>query len=158
MPNIGTVLKHEIARLSRREIRAEVQTTKKASANYRRDIAALKREVGVLKRQVALLQRQTIDRQRALPTDSTTQKVRFVAKGLRSQRNRLGLSAEAYGRLVGVSAQSIYNWEQGHATPRAEQIASVASIRSISKKVAQERLKQMDEKGPKRSRKRRRQQ
>jgi hypothetical protein len=45
IPNIGAVLKHEIARLSRREIRAQVQTTKKASAQYRRHIAALRREV-----------------------------------------------------------------------------------------------------------------
>jgi len=152
MPNIGAVLKYEIARLSRREIRAQVQTTKKASAQYRRDIAALKRELGALKRQVGLLQRTALGR----PTEiqGGSKKVRFVPKGLRSQRNRLGVSAEDYGRLVGVSAQSIYNWEQGHTTPREEQLNAIVALRGISKRVAEARLQQMRAKGAQRLRKR----
>jgi hypothetical protein len=43
---------------------------------------------------------------------SSNGKVRFVADGLKSQRSRLGLSAADYGRLVGVSAQSVYNWNK----------------------------------------------
>ncbi len=153
MPNIGTVLKQEIARLSRREIRAQVHTTKKASAQHRRDIALLKREVATLRRQVALLQRQALRAPSAIPSESTTRKVRFVAKGLRSQRKRLGLSAEDYAKLMGVSAQSIYNWERGHATPRAEQISALAGLRGMSKRMAAARLAQLGRKTVKRSRK-----
>lgn len=143
MPNIGALLKQEIGRLSRREIRSQVHTTKKASAQHRRDIAALKREVEVLRRQVALLQRQILKRPSPMPGASATRKVRFVAKGLRSQRKRLGVSAEDYGRLVGVSAQSIYNWEQGHTAPRAEQLAALAALRGMTKRVAEARLAQL---------------
>jgi DNA-binding transcriptional regulator YiaG len=142
MPNIGALLKQEITRLSRREVRGQVQTTKKASAQYRRDIAALKRELGTLKRQVALLQRHAPGTPPAMQSDSTGTKVRFVAKGLRSQRSRLGLSAENYGRLVGVSAQSVYNWEQGHTTPRAGQVTAIAALRGIGKREAEARLEQ----------------
>ena len=154
MPNIGALLKHEIARLSRREIRAQVQTTKKASAQYRRHIAALRREVEALRRQVALLQRQTLGSSPTIPTGSTTKKVRFVPKGLRSQRDRVGLSAEDYGRLVGVSAQSIYNWEQGRTTPREQQLGAIVALRGISKRVAEARSQQMRAKGARRSPKR----
>lgn len=139
MPNIGAVLKQEIARLSRREIRSEVQATRKASAQYRRHIAALRRQVEVLERQVAVLSR----RVRAAPTQSapeTGTKFRFVAKGLRSQRARLGLSAEEYAKLLGVSAQSVYNWERGHATPRPAQVAAIARLRGIGKREARSRL------------------
>ena len=139
MPNIGAVLKQEIARLSRREIRSEVQATRKASAQYRRHIAALRRQVEVLERQVAVLSR----RVRAAPTQSapeTGTKFRFVAKGLRSQRARLGLSAEEYAKLLGVSAQSVYNWERGHATPRPAQVAAIALLRGIGKREARSRL------------------
>ena len=48
MPNIGAVLKQEIARLSRREIRGQVEATKKASAQYRRHIATLRRQIATL--------------------------------------------------------------------------------------------------------------
>jgi len=144
MPNIGALLKQEIARLSRREIRAQTQTAKKASAQYRRDIAALKREVQVLKREVALLARRSLGKPPSIPAGANGAKLRFVAKGLRSQRKRLGLSAESFGRLLNVSAQSIYNWEQGHATPRAEQVKAIAALRGIGKREAEARLSQMD--------------
>jgi DNA-binding XRE family transcriptional regulator len=140
MPNIGAVLKQEMVRLSRREVRAQLQATKKASAQYRRDIATLKRDVGTLKRQIGLLQRRAPGGPHAIPDDSATRKVRFVAKGLRSQRNRIGLSADDYAKLVGVSAQTIYNWEQGHTTPRPEQVKAIAALRGIGKREAAARL------------------
>lgn len=153
MPNIGALLKQEIARLSRRETRAQIHTTKTASAQHRRDIAALKREVGTLKRQVALLQRQALKASPVAPAEAGTRKLRFVAKGLRSQRKRLGISAEDYGRLVGVSAQSIYNWERGRATPRAEQVASLAALRGVTKQMAGARLAQLGRKTARKQRK-----
>ena len=45
MPNIASVLKDEILRLARKEVRRELEGLKKASAQYRSDIAALKRQV-----------------------------------------------------------------------------------------------------------------
>jgi DNA-binding transcriptional regulator YiaG len=153
MPNIGALLKQEIARLSRREIRGQVQATKKASSQYRRHIAALKRQVTTLERQMALLQRRVLGPAAAAASGSTNHRVRFVAKGLKSHRNRLGLSATDYGRLVGVSAQSVYNWEQGHADPRAEQRKMIAALRGIGKREAQARLEQLGAKRDKRSRK-----
>ena len=139
MPNIGALLKQEIVRLARRESRAEGEATKKASAQHRRHIAALKRQVTTLERQVALLRRSAIDGPQAT-TAASPQKLRFVAKGLKAQRGRLGLSAADYGKLVGVSAQSVYNWEQGNASPRPEQLKMLAAVRAISKREAQARL------------------
>ena len=57
MPNIGTVLREEIIRLSRREGRSQIDPTKKSTAQHRRDIALLKRQVTQLERRVALLTR-----------------------------------------------------------------------------------------------------
>lgn len=139
MPNIGAVLKQEIARLSRRELRSEVEATKKASAQYRRHIATLRRQVAALERQVALLARR-VGNGAAAPTSEAQTKFRFVAKGLKSQRARLGLSASEYAKLLGVSAQSIYNWEHGHASPRTAQVAAMARLRGIGKREARARL------------------
>ena len=148
MPNIGALLKQEMARLSRREIRAHLQATKKASSQYRKHIAALKRQVAALERQVALLGRRAPTAQASAPAA----KMRFVAKGLKSQRSRLGLSAAEYGRLAGVSAQSVYNWEQGHATPRPEQLKVIATLRNAGKRDAQRLLEQLGAKAAPKSR------
>lgn len=143
MPNIGALLKAEITRLSKREIRQEMAGVKKASASYRREIAALKRQVIALQRKSALLERRTKDavdiKAGALPD----RPLRFVAKGLRSLRKRLGLSAVQLALLLGVSEQSVYNWEAKKATPRKEQVVAISAMRGLGKREAQSRLESM---------------
>ena len=153
MPNIGAVLKEEISRLARRELRGQVKGMKKASAQYRRDIAALKRKVAKFEHQVSLLQGRVL-KDAAAPSDgSAEQRVRFVPKSLRSQRERLGLSAADYGRLAGVSAKSVYDWEHAAARPRREQLATLAVLRGMGKREARVRLEQLDKQGSRRGRK-----
>ena len=143
MPNLATVLREEISRLARKEIRIQTEGMKRASAQHRRDIAALKRHVAELQRKVALLERQVPKEAPTAVPAETDKKLRFTAKGLRSQRRRLGLSAADYAKLVGVTPRSIYNWEQETARPRQEQIAILAGLRGIGKKEAQARLRQL---------------
>ena len=142
MPNIAAVLKDEISRLARRELKGQVQGMKKASAQYRRNIAALKRQVSKLQSQVALLQGKVLNHSSAAQAEPA-KRVRFVPKAIRSQRQRLGLSAEDFGKLVGVSAQSVYNWEHQTARPRAGQLAALAALRAMGKREAQARLEQL---------------
>ena len=98
------------------------------------------------KRKVVVLERGIRAQPHAAPNGSSAKRPRFVAKGLRSQRARLGLSAADYGRLVGVSAQSIYNWEQASAIPRDEQLVALAALRGIAKREATARLERLDAK------------
>ena len=143
MPNLGSVLKEEIIRLSRKESRSQIDPTKKAAIRQRHELAELKRQVAQLVRQVALLSRKTLGAPAVVPADDKGKLARFSAKALQVQRERLGLSAEDFGKLVGVSAQSIYNWEHEKARPRAEQLAKVAVLRGIGKREAKARLDQL---------------
>jgi DNA-binding XRE family transcriptional regulator len=144
MPNVAALLKQEITRLARKEGRGAVDPLKKASAQHRRAIAALRRQIAQLQRQLATLGRRLEKGAGAAPAAPEEPKVRFVARGLHSRRARLGLSAAEYGKLVGVSAQSIYNWEQGAARPRAAQLAALVALRGIGKRQARERLEQAE--------------
>lgn len=65
---------------------------------------------------------------------AATKQVRFVPKGLVSTRKRLGLSAAELARMMGVSAQTIYNWERGVTKPGPEQQGTLASLRGIGKR------------------------
>lgn len=140
MPNIASVLKDEIARVARKEMRAETQHLKKASAQYRSTIAALKRRLATLEKQVARLGRTGRRTAVAAPPEDAAIKLRFSAKGLIAQRRRLGLSAPQAAALLGVSAQSIYKWEEGKTRPRASQLPAIAALRSMGKKQAAQRL------------------
>ena len=95
MPNIATILKHEISRVARREVRGETQSLKKAAGAHRAEIAALKRRT------------------------------------------------HDCGLLLGVSGQSIYNWEEGKARPRAKHLPAVAALRTLGKKAATAHLESL---------------
>ena len=148
MPNIASVIKDEISRLCRREIRKQVDPVKKSSAGYRRDIASLKRQVFALERKAALLTKRTAASVDAPPT-LPDRPVRFVAKGLRAMRTRLGLSAPQLAKLMNVSEQSVYNWETKKATPRKEQLAAIIAMRTLGKREVRARLEALNP--PKRS-------
>jgi DNA-binding XRE family transcriptional regulator len=143
MPNIAAVLKEEIVRLARKEIRRQTNVLRKASAQYRKDIAEMKRRVSHLLRKVIPLEKQVLKNVPPQVTEVDAQRVRFTAKGLRSQRNRLGLSAADCGKLIGVTDQTIYNWEHETARPRKQQVALVASLRCMGKREALARLEQL---------------
>jgi DNA-binding XRE family transcriptional regulator len=143
MPNIASVLKQEISRIARKESRSEIEAVKKATVQHRRYIAALRQQVKLLERQVATLkgkEGQTSAQPAANGADGP--QVRFVAKGLRSLRERLDLTVAEMARLVGVSGQTVYNWEAKVTKPRSEQLKAIAELRSLGKREARNRLEQ----------------
>jgi DNA-binding transcriptional regulator YiaG len=138
MPNIGSILKSEISRLARKEVRAEVSGLKKAATTYRSEIAALKQRTQNLERELRRLANGPAKAMSAANDEGPSEAVRFGAKGLATQRKRLGLSAHDVGLLVGTSSQSVYNWEQSKARPRAQHMPALAALRTLSKKQARD--------------------
>ena len=145
MPNIASVLKVEIVRLARKEVRSEVDAIRKALAAARAEGAALKRRVSELERSLRQPARVAHARPPS-PSPSPVEeadgadKFRFRASGMASNRKRLGLSAADFGLLVGASGQSVYAWEQGKARPRGKNLAAIAALRGVGKREVVERL------------------
>ena len=148
MSNIAVAIKSEITRLARKEIRSETESMRTAVAQYRRDIAALKRTVEAQRKEIDFLKAQerkrigstTVEPEAALSGD-----IRFSARSVRAQRKRLGLSAEDFGKLIGVSGQTIYNWEQGTSRPRDAQFAKFVEVRALKKREAVRQLELLGE-------------
>ncbi|MBX9960769.1 MAG: helix-turn-helix domain-containing protein [Burkholderiaceae bacterium] len=139
MANIASFLKAEISRIARKEIRTETQTLKKASTQYRSDIAALKRRVAEQERLIAKL-RKSKPAAEAVEQQEDGPQIRFRADGFASLRKKLGLSAADMGKLLGVSLQTIYHWEKGQSKPRASQLLGIAEVRKLGKRGAAARL------------------
>ena len=144
MPNIAAVFKAEIARIARKEVRTQTDEFRKASSQYRAHIAALRRRVDTLERQLKSASRSTGRAAAAAETESDADTHRrFSATRLAAQRRKLGLSAADFAALIGVSALSIYKWEQGKARPRAKQLEAIASVRGVGKREAAKRLAEL---------------
>ena len=160
MATLANALKEEISRLARKEVRQQTAETAKSAARSERDIAELKRQIQTLQQKLSATRTQDAPKQPAAkkaPSKKAAAKrqngkvadaqsakqsarSRFSAENLKASRERLGLSADNYGRLIGVSGLSIYNWEQGKARPRESSIAALATIRGIGKREAAKRL------------------
>ena len=143
MPNIAVTFRQEIIRLARKEIRRETQVLRKASAQYRRLIAELKRETRKLRSDVLRFALQASGDAKPQVLEAESGNARFSAKSVIAQRKRLGFSAADYGKLVGVTAQTIFNWEHGTSRPRQAQINALGSLRVIGKREAVARLEQI---------------
>ena len=140
MPNIASILKDEITRLARKEIRSELEALRKASAQYRSDIAGLKRRVAELEKQAGRLVPKSSKKVIPVVEGEGPTNFRFSAKRFAAQRQKLGVSAGDMGTLLGVSAQTVYNWEAGKARPRQQQLAAIAAVRKLGKRDVKARL------------------
>ena len=139
MTTFANQLKSEIARIAKKEVRAETQQLKKASAQYRSEIAALKRHIAVLEAAVKKIAKGQPKPVLKVEKESSTA-LRFRAGGFATLRKKLDLSAEQMGKLIGVSAQSVYHWEAEKSRPRASQLPSIAAARKLTKKEAWAKL------------------
>ena len=169
MTTLANALKEEIGRLARREIRQQTAGTVKSVAQFEREIAALKSQVQDLqqtlsgqrtpdasgrtaskkaagkkaasKKAPAKKQSGAEKAAAAKPASGKrSARAQFSPGALKTSRERLGLSADNYGKLIGVSGLSIYNWEQGKARPRDSSIEALGSIKGIGKREAAKRL------------------
>lgn len=142
MTNFAVQLKAEISRIAKKEVRSETKQLKKASVSYRSEIATLKRRLSELEKALSKAKRVS-----AKPTNSVDaepkENLRFRASGFATLRKKLGLSAEQMGKLIGVSAQSVYHWETGKSKPRASQMPSIAQARKLGKRGAAARLAEL---------------
>jgi DNA-binding transcriptional regulator YiaG len=149
MPNLAAALREEISRLARKEIRSQTEAFRKASTQHRKHITEMRRQVSELEHKVSFLEKQMRRDMSSQASEADAEGVRFSAKGLRSNRKRLGLSAADYGMLIGVTGQTVYNWEREASSPGKQQLAIVASLRRMGKKEARGRLEQLSQEGQK---------
>ncbi len=139
MPTFASALKQEITRLARKEIKAETVSTRRAVAQFRRDIAELKRLAKSMDRRLAALERSEKKRAGKPVSPELAEGARFSPRWVRSHREKIGFSQAEYAVLVGVSSLTIYNWESGRTRPRKEQLAALVAVRKLGKREAERR-------------------
>lgn len=142
MPNIASVLKAEITRVARKEVRTEVDALRKSNMQHRSAIASLRRQIVALQKEVRRTSKQHVASKQTTNVKAAVEapQRRFSASRLAAHRAKLGVSAVTYGKLLDIGGQTIYNWEQGKARPSAQQIQQLAEARELSRPVLLERL------------------
>jgi DNA-binding transcriptional regulator YiaG len=148
MPNIGLVLRQEISRLARKEIKGAIAPFRKDNAGLKRTVADLKRRIVVLERDNKRLQK-IASAQAAVDAEvkpEAVERARISAQTIRTLRNKLGLTQVELAKLLDVSGQTIYQWESkdGPLTLRSVPKAAIIAARGLGARDARARLEEID--------------
>ena len=148
MPDVARILREEVQRLAKRQVKAGLAPVKRDSIRLKHNVADLRREVTALTRTVReLLARVTLvmaTKETEVATERATV-LRPTSKSLARLRRRLDLTQVEFGKLLGVSGQTVLNWERkgGRVRMRGANLAAVAGIQTIGKREARLRLEGM---------------
>ena len=127
MPNIALVLKGEIRRIARREVRLECDPLKSQVNELKKTVKEQKQTIKQLEKALAKLP----DQSAPAVLDSAAGKqstARITASFIKRQRTRLKLSQRELGQLLRVSTNTIVRWEAGTSKPRATHQIHLADL------------------------------
>jgi DNA-binding transcriptional regulator YiaG len=134
---IESMIKSEIQRLARREIRSTFLPMKREVRTMRLKLSGLIKGFKTLNR-VAKEQVQRASEEFKLEASPEQIKVaRFSPARIRALRIKKGLSQKGLGMLVGVSLGTVVLWEKGKINPRAERKGALIALRKLGKREIQ---------------------
>lgn len=143
MPNLASLLKSEISRVARKQIRDEIEPLKKSLSSARSEIVSLKQQVKGLQAELKSVRRATRPQLAETSEAAASPQIRFRASTMKAHRQKVGLSAKDYGRLIGASELSVYKWEGGKAAPRPKTLPNIAAVLRLGKREASRKFKEL---------------
>jgi len=135
MPRFEPILRAEITRLARKEVRAAVSPFIKRLTSLRREVARLKQTVAqqrkLIGHQRSILQKTgpqiSIDEDSGKPT-------RLSPPLIKKLRKRLNISQIELAQLLSVSPSSVAFWEQGRNKPSASARNKIVALRQLGRR------------------------
>ena len=145
MPNIANVLKEEIQRLARKQVKVELIPLKRDHVRLKKSVADLRRQLAALSRESRELLKTVTPSVAIEAADKVTApaaRLRPTSTSVQRLRRRLGLTQVQFGKLLGVSGQAVVQWEGkgGQVRMRNATLAALAGIQHIGKREATRRL------------------
>ena len=146
MSTFAKTFKDEVTRLARKEAKAAVAPIRKPSGANRSALADLKRRVAALEKETRHLAALLTKIPQPEPVAAPVNRKNWISgKGVRSLRQKLGLSQEAFAKLVGVTPNCICLWEckPGMLRMRETTKAAVFAVRQLGAREAKQKLAEM---------------
>jgi DNA-binding transcriptional regulator YiaG len=150
MPNIAKVLREEIQRLAKRQVKGELSSLKRDNVRLKKSVAELRRQIAALdatSRELAKKVTPVVASKEIEAAAEQAARLRPTSKSLKKLRSRLGLTQAQFGQLLGVSGQAVVQWgtKGGRVRMRKTTLAALARIQNIGKREARRRLDEITE-------------
>jgi len=143
MGKLEGMIKSEIVRLAKREIR-------KIARPLSRDVRSMRSTVSQLRKTVLALQRLTArqeseSRKEKVLLEATPEEVkksRFSPRLIHTLRKRLRITQKEMATLTGVTIGAIYQWEQGIFEPRGQKKGMLVALRKLGRREVRKLLEE----------------
>tara|TARA_B100000315_G_C14218710_1_gene425443 strand:+ start:87 stop:527 length:441 start_codon:yes stop_codon:yes gene_type:complete len=143
MPDVGKVLRDEISRLAKKEVKQATDPLMKHIRDLQKTVREQRQRITTLEKGRAKKSEKT-SVPKIVPGDGQ-EVVRIPEGSIKKQRERLGLSQREMGLLLDVTALSVSNWERGEASPRGQNRDGFAALRKMGRRDVRERLEKLAE-------------
>jgi len=144
VPNFTKLFQEEVRRLARKELKGALNKVQKGNVELKRVLAQVKKRLAVIERNQKQLLRQAGADTASVTgePEATSPRLRISSTTIRTLRDRLRLTQAEFAKLVGVSGQSVYQWERrgGRLHLRHATLERVREIKGLGAREARKRL------------------
>lgn len=153
MPNVAKLLKEEIERLARKEIRKSTDALHKENLALRRTLAELKRRLDAVEkaeRKSTRVLKEVQPKTAAEETAAEALGARFSGKTIRNMRQKWNITQGELALLAGVSSQAVYQWErkEGRLRLRNSTLEALAALRPMGVREVRKRIEEATANAP----------
>lgn len=147
MAKIEGIIKSEIMRLSKREVRAVFRPLKREVWTMRTKLSNLSRDIASLNRVTKEIHLEEV-KPKLEATPEEIRASRLTPERIQGLREKLGISQRELGLLIGASTGAVLSWEKGKFHPMGEKKAALVAVRKLKKrevkKLLAEKVKELE--------------
>ena len=134
MGKIEEVLRSEIGRLARKEIRAACGPLARQVLELKRRVARLSKAVGSAGRAGAVAEARPAAPVTLAADPAEVKRARFSPGLIKKLRKRLGLTQAEMAAIMGVSPTTVAFWEQGRNRPTDASKVALVALRKLGRR------------------------
>lgn len=146
MPNIATILKNEIQRLAKKEVKTATASLHKTIISLRKQISALKKELTITAKSAKVMTKSAKLAKENSAEEAKAPRVRPTGKTIASLRQKFGMTQGDFGKLLDVSNATILKWEktEGALNMRTASRQAFINIQKLGAKAARAHLEALN--------------
>ena len=148
MANFVKQFQDEIRRLARKETKLDLERLKREQVDLRKALSAARKQLDKLQRDIKRTGRVAPSAASA-PSEGGEEeggRARISGKTVRLMRAKMGITQGEFAKLVGVTGQSIYQWErkEGALTFRRGAKERLVALKGVGAREARKRLAELN--------------
>ncbi len=147
MAKIESVIKSEIVRLAKHEVRSVFRPLRKEVWGMKLKLSDLIKNFTVLDRLAKEISKAKSAEPKLEASPEEVKASRLTPDRIAGLRKKLGISQRELGILVEASLGAVASWEKGKFKPQGEKKAALVALRKVRKRDVRKMLKEMGRKG-----------